>query len=53
MFFFLDKSKPLNGITKTFNGIAKPLNGINNIKKVITKDKKDEIYEKWDSNIRQ
>lgn len=45
-------SKPLNGITKPLNGVTKPLNGINIIKKVNGKDKKGQIYDKWDSNIK-
>lgn len=51
LFIYLDKS---NGVTKQLNGITKPLNGINIIKKVNNnKDKKGQLYDKWDSNINQ
>lgn len=45
-------TKFLNGVSKPLNGVTKPLNGINIIKKVNVKDKKGQIYDKWDSNIK-
>lgn len=54
---YLDKSngvtKQSNGVVKPLNGLTKPLNGINNIKKINVKEKKGNIYDKWDSNIKQ
>ncbi|XP_026805105.1 ubiquitin carboxyl-terminal hydrolase 36-like isoform X2 [Rhopalosiphum maidis] len=47
--YFSNKS---NGVTKPLNGITKPLNDLNNIKKKIIKDKKSQIYDKWDSKIK-
>lgn len=53
---YLDKSngvtKLLNGVSKPLHGVTKPLNGINVTKKVNGKDKKGQIYDKWDSNIK-
>ncbi|XP_025412938.1 ubiquitin carboxyl-terminal hydrolase 36 isoform X2 [Sipha flava] len=55
--FFSNKNngvtKQSNGVAKPLNGLTKPLNGINNIKKINGKEKKGNIYEKWDSNIKQ
>jgi len=39
-------------IAKPLNGIAKPLNGTNNIKKINIKDKRCQLYDKWDSNVK-
>jgi len=49
VYFYLDKN---NGVTKPLNCVTKPLNGLNSIKKNIIKDKKSQIYDKWDSNIK-
>jgi len=37
---------------KLSNGVSKPLNGLNNIKKINIKDKKHQLYDKWDSNVK-